>query len=852
MPRTPGGIRFRVRTRGDAGSSYYSSYNYSSNYQTITIQQADPPTAGTVNATLIDYDSSGRKAFSISWADFAGNTYNPISGYSLYYQTSKTIDDSDFGSLTLISSNLSSSTTSYTYFGGIWNNYYKFVVKAKGQYYGESPLVYSTAVQRVTDASTPPTAFEYMGSAYTNVKETNYVVPGLKIAVMPIGAANAVSYTVQYREVKNGTPTLWRTIAQSLSLNKYTVSIKISDDLKEGDYINFRALSRNTAGDESDYFPADTELENYKIEVKTFENENNLHPRVQIKRAHTDTWAREDNLTSGIRVFDGEFAYDTEKRILKIGNTVDGSPQKFGQLQNTFGLIEVGTDNKVTSINSAAIGDNNICTEFKGYAVLSANDTTMTLSSTEGLSPNMDITYSYMDRRYSAQIVSIPMPGTITLSTTVYYHDSGSHTFSNGALWVPSDISKGDITIDAPTGLLVGTNNNIGSAKNTLIIGNNNTIASGASTPFSLPNGTILAGSFNKITTLGAGSIYSGSRHEISENNYSLVSGFNHTITGGGHILVSGYKNTASGPYNLIGYYLTGSGETHGLTVGKYNSTVSDSLFVVGNGTSTDSRSNAFCITTSTVYSVSPFHCSDTLSVSGSSTFSSSATFSSSIYCGNIRPRSSSELVSIRTSGSSYNTIYFASDAIYPITDNKTDMGSANGYMWKRVNARQGSINTSAREAKGHIHKIDEIPAKRARTLSLVAETSQDEIVTTQEVIDFVKKIEPVTFVYKDDNNNELSISDVLNTNEMSAIQIGLIADDIRNEKLYKYIGIDYDYDYEVEPEERDENDNVIKEAVKEKRNALGLQPLPLAVLCLTACKDLIKRVEELEDKTSF
>lgn len=621
VPRTPGEIRFRIRTKGSAGSNYYSTYNYSSSYQTITIQQAAAPTAGTVNTNLIDYGSSGGKAFAISWANFAGNTYNPISGYTLYYQTSKTIDDSDFGSLYTISSNLSSSTTSYTYTGGIWNNYYKFVVKAKGQYYGESPLAYSTAVQKVTDASTPPTAFEYMGSAYTNIKGTNYVVPGLKIAVMPIGASNAVSYTVQYREVKNGTPTLWRTIAQSLSLNKYTVSIKISDDLKEGDYINFRALSRNTAGDESDYFPADTELENYKIEVKTFENENNLHPRVQIKRAHTDTWAREDNLTNGIRVFDGEFAYDTEKRILKIGNTVDNSPQKFGQLQNTFGLIEVGTDNKVTSINSAAIGDNNICTEFKGYAVLSASGTTMTLSSTEGLASSMNITYSYQDSRYSAQIVSIPMPGTITLSTTAYYYNSGSHNFSNGALWVPSDMSKGDITIDAPTGLLVGTNNDIGSAKSTLIIGNNNTIASGASTSLSLPTGTILAGNSNKITTYGYYSIYSGYSHEISGNGYSLVSGYNHTITGGSYILVSGYNNTTSDSYNLIGYYLTGGGATHGLTVGKYNSTVSNSLFVVGDGTSTSARSNAFYITTSAIQMNHAVTIDSTLSVNSTSNF---------------------------------------------------------------------------------------------------------------------------------------------------------------------------------------------------------------------------------------
>lgn len=929
VPRTPGEIRFRIRTKGSAGSNYYSTYNYSSSYQTITIQQAAAPTTGTVNANLIDYGSSGGKAFAISWANFAGNTYNPISGYTLYYQTSKTIDDSDFGSLYTISSNLSSSTTSYTYTGGIWNNYYKFIVKAKGQYYGESPLAYSTAVQKVTDASTPPTAFEYMGSAYTNIKGTNYVVPGLKIAVMPTGAANAVSYTVQYREVKDGTPSLWRTIAQSLSLNKYTVSIKISDDLKEGDYINFRALSRNTAGDESDYFPADTELENYKIEVKTFENENNLHPRVQIKRAHTDTWAREDNLANGIRVFDGEFAYDTEKRILKIGNTVDNSPQKFGQLQNTFGLIEVGTDNKVDSVNSAAIGDSNICTEFKGYAVLSASGTTMTLSSTEGLAPNMVINYSYTGSRYSAQIVSIPMPGTVTLSSTAYCYYNGSHTFSNGALWVPSDMSKGDITIDAPTGLLVGTNNDIGSAKSTLIVGNNNTIASGAST-YSLPIGTILAGNSNKITNYGYYSIYSGYGHEISVNSYSLVSGYNHTIAGGSYIFVSGYNNTCSGSYNLIGYYLTGGGATHGLTVGKYNSVVSDSLFVVGNGTSTSSRSNAFYITTSSVYSVSPFRCNSSLTVSGSSTFSNSATFSSSVTFSSTTSHSGLATFSTIkcTSTANFNStlnvngtagIYFrsaegsssvanlyyssgklritgsldidasseisgeitysnrelifdnsqvnfmmnndstrsvrihgnssSSDAgqnwwgFYPYPDNVFQLGGGS-YRWTRVYAVTGSIQTSSRDEKYNINYIeDSVP--QAKLLSLSADNSSDEKITNEDILSFIQKVKPATFIYKSNSfGTSKTISDLVGTEDMDYIQLGLIADDIASEKIYKYIGTDLTKNYRHYDE-----DDTAEEKEENSEHRYGLQPLPVATLALTGCKILLQKIEQLEQE---
>ena len=40
----------------------------------------------------------------------------------------------------------------------------------------------------------------------------------------------------------------------------------------------------------------------------------------------------------------------------------------------------------------------------------------------------------------------------------------------------------------------------------------------------------------------------------------------------------------------------------HNITIGKYNTTVTDSLFVVGNGTSTSAKKNAFYIPLKTVF----------------------------------------------------------------------------------------------------------------------------------------------------------------------------------------------------------------------------------------------------------
>ena len=598
VPRTPGEIRFRVRTRGSAGSAYYSPYNYSTNYQTIIIKQADPPTSGTVTASLIDHGDSGDKAFNITWSGFNGNTYNPISGYSLYYQTSKTIDDSDFGSLILLKDDFDASTTSYVYTGGIWYNYYKFVVKAKGQYYGESAYAYSTAVQKITDASTPPTAFEYSGSAFSEANNQQYVVAGLKISVMPIGAANAESYRVQYREVKQGIETARRTISDLLIVDQYSPLIKISEDLTDGDYVNFRAAARNVAGALSEYFPADSELDEYKIDIKTFKAENSLHPIIQIKRAHTDTWERENNSEDGIRISDGEFAYDTEKRILKIGNSITGTPQKYSELSNLFGLLEIGTNNKINSINSAAIGINNYCQEMKGYAVVNVDiaENLITLSSVEELEIGQLVTISNSGNWFSTTITNIDSENyTISINPPLssYSDEGGRHDTVNGALWIETDPEKGDITISSPSGLVIGESNNNGGFRN-LIVGSSNATAS-PSIVFSVARDSIISGRSNTLRQ-GGSNIISGSNNTINQSSNSLISGSYNNITGGSQNIIVGIYNNNAGNYNLIGAYLEGGGADYGLTIGKYNEVIEDSIFSIGVGTADNSRKNALYI----------------------------------------------------------------------------------------------------------------------------------------------------------------------------------------------------------------------------------------------------------------
>lgn len=54
------------------------------------------------------------------------------------------------------------------------------------------------------------------------------------------------------------------------------------------------------------------------------------------------------------------------------------------------------------------------------------------------------------------------------------------------------------------------------------------------------------------------------------------------------------------------------------------------------------------------------------------------------------------------------------------------------------------------------------------------------------------------------------------------------------------------EYSYDTS-EELDEDGNVLKESEHKESVNLGLKPIPLAVLALTACKYLINKLEEKE-----
>ena len=144
-----------------------------------------------------------------------------------------------------------------------------------------------------------------------------------------------------------------------------------------------------------------------------------------------------------------------------------------------------------------------------------------------------------------------------------------------------------------------------------------------------------------------------------------------------------------------------------------------------------------------------------------------------------------------------------------------------------------GICQESARASKENIKNV--ISATTPMTMSFREGEQTPELsdISVETVIDFVQNLQPVTFNYKGNTSQE-------------ALQLGLITDDITDHEIYKYIGINKTETVEIEPGEYDEEGKVIKEAVVEERQVLGLQPLPLATAALTTCKYLLDQLNNV------
>lgn len=110
-------------------------------------------------------------------------------------------------------------------------------------------------------------------------------------------------------------------------------------------------------------------------------------------------------------------------------------------------------------------------------------------------------------------------------------------------------------------------------------------------------------------------------------------------------------------------------------------------------------------------------------------------------------------------------------------------LGTASN-KWRYVYAYSGTINTSDRASKDSINYLDEPLKTRALTSNTV--------ITTNDILQFVEKLNPATFCYKD--GNEVATED---NSSPEMIQLGLIADDIKDDPVFKYVGVkQWDYNH--------------------------------------------------------
>lgn len=147
---------------------------------------------------------------------------------------------------------------------------------------------------------------------------------------------------------------------------------------------------------------------------------------------------------------------------------------------------------------------------------------------------------------------------------------------------------------------------------------------------------------------------------------------------------------------------------------------------------------------------------------------------------------------------------------------NKTD--SPNSYLgtsanpWGTVVATQGVVQTSARDAKENIKPVisEATPMTMARGAAPAVEVSD---ITIETILDFVRTLQPVTFNYKTDGEEV----------PQEAVQLGLIADDVAEHPVYKYVGIGGE--------------------------ALGLQALPLVTAALATCQRLMLELDDVKER---
>lgn len=161
----------------------------------------------------------------------------------------------------------------------------------------------------------------------------------------------------------------------------------------------------------------------------------------------------------------------------------------------------------------------------------------------------------------------------------------------------------------------------------------------------------------------------------------------------------------------------------------------------------------------------------------------------------------------------------------YDVPDNKFGLVASNKvFVLGCSKAPIGNIitagfsNTSDRSAKSGIKYISSIDAHIASV-----DNHPDSSISVEDILNFVKNIEPVTYYY---NNDQVNSVEECIEKYPDDVNLGLIADDVVDHKIFPYIGNKYSH--------------------PDGSTNLGLKPAALAVAALTCCKYLMSRLDSI------
>ena len=235
IPRTSS-VKYRIRSRGSAGASYYSGWVESNEAYRVP-EALGAPTS--VSATTL-FD----KSISITWSGASSKTGNSISSYYIQYREKKSGGAwGDWIGLNTVSTSATSGSYTHTP-GASYGDQYQYRVRAQGT--AGSSYYSGYATSNTATRNSPPTAPTYLSTSSSLIARGN----SLTLTWGGAGDVNGnISYYLLYKSANNGSRQQIARVNTSAASGSYTYTARDT----AGTVLVFSVKAVDAMGYESDY-----------------------------------------------------------------------------------------------------------------------------------------------------------------------------------------------------------------------------------------------------------------------------------------------------------------------------------------------------------------------------------------------------------------------------------------------------------------------------------------------------------------------------------------------------------------------------------------------------------------------